>query len=957
MINSSTSGAGSASDSQKLIPTSEAEPCLVCGNTTGHDSFSEDRSFVLCHNYPSSKGLEVNGYRSIGQTKGGQWGEFVLVAKLGQKTSAKRVSNTQVKQEKSKETSLADLSPGQIRFLCQIRDNYFRKNYSGKPLHPDDLADLIRRGLTDREIEAFGAVSVEGKEPGYVYPIFSPEGLVIGAAKRLRNPVNGRYKWVFLAGSSKLQDELPLSYQRPATEKPTGIAIVEGTGTKSFILANKSGKITIGAGAAVQFANSTTIWKWFLEAASEETGSKVIDFFPDSGSVKNSSVFDNYQKFFEFAASLGYSIRIAWWNQIEKGADVDDLTADEFEAIDFIEVSEFEAIAKEYLPEPEPERFFTVDYFQIGLDGKPIEIKSNEREGIRKLEVPTHGAFTQYFLGKFSGKIGRVDDLIYLANQGTGLFELQSPADLKAQIVSICKNNSITSYFDSEKKHWIRNIECSIDCQISTSWLDSVEKQIRALAPPIKLNQPDRSVLALANGVLDLETFDLSSFEAERERGNCFTYKSMISYCPMAVAPRWDRFLSESVDPRDIPKLQAAFTETLYRRHLKYYVEVTGAHNSGKTIIQKILLALFGDQSSPVCTAVSLRKLLNPENKHATATLVGKRLVLVPDTKGYVGDCDILKQITSGGDRQEFERKNKDSQDFVFEGVVWAFGNDPLRFTNDDPARLSRKVGVHCPNTIAIDKREDLFVWQHGKAVGAFVPQLSGILNWILAAKDTAVQTLKAISAASVSESNLDCPLGRWASENIALGEGLSTSVGKADSEGSLYWSYHNWCKNTNHKSLSVSEFQKGFIALASEQKVVTVSQRFDPQLRRSFIEGVALVQTPDSGIDRAALEYGRDLKGNYLLPREETQPEPEQIESTIIADSETLQGSGQWQPSIGDFVEYCDSEDNWNPAKIDSLPSLRFSGYRLRLLDGSSTYVASIDQLRPNRDWPLVAA
>ena len=103
---------------------------------------------------------------------------------------------------------------------------------AGKTLHPDDRADLHRRGITDDQIAAWGIVSIEGKEPGYLCPCVTPDGFTVGAQWRLRNPVEGaRYKWVsWIGGGSKNNGELPLTCHRPIGVTPSGIAVCEGIG-------------------------------------------------------------------------------------------------------------------------------------------------------------------------------------------------------------------------------------------------------------------------------------------------------------------------------------------------------------------------------------------------------------------------------------------------------------------------------------------------------------------------------------------------------------------------------------------------------------------------------------------------------------------------------------------------------------------------------------------------------
>lgn len=320
-------------------PTNKNNPCPICGNTTGHCKFgTEHDNLVFCHSHEFRSGLKIKSYEAIKPSGG--WCVFAPI------DSPKPEPSTQSKQPNKKNKP----------WTAEQRDKAFRGLISDKPLHPDDRADLHRRGITDEQIATWGVVSIEGKQPGYICPCYTPDGLIVGAQYRLRNPQDGsRYKWVnWIADGTQFAGELPLTVQRPIDRKPTGIAVVEGIGAKSYILAQRSGMVTIGAGAAAQFAGSKTHWHNYLATLSVELDTNVIHFFPDAGAVQNESVMRDYRKFFADGVGLGYQIKIGWWDQIEKGEvpDVDELES--LASIKFIELEEFEAISKSQLSEVDP---------------------------------------------------------------------------------------------------------------------------------------------------------------------------------------------------------------------------------------------------------------------------------------------------------------------------------------------------------------------------------------------------------------------------------------------------------------------------------------------------------------------------------------------------------------------------------------------------------------------------
>lgn len=968
----STGGAGSASDSQKLIPTSETEPCVVCGNTTGHDCFSEDRSFVLCHNYPASKGLEINGYRSIGQTKDGQWGEFVLVAKLGEKTSAKRVSGAQVKQEKSKETPSADLSVEQIRFLCLLRDGYFKKNYSAKPLHPDDRADLIRRGLTDREIEVFGAVSVEGKEPGYVYPIVSPDGLVIGAAKRLRNPVSARYKWVFLAGSSKLQDELPLSYQRPATEKPTGIAIVEGTGAKSFILANKSGKITIGAGAAVQFANSKTIWKWFLQAASEETGSKLIDFFPDSGSVKNSSVFGNYQKFFEFAVSLGYSIRVAWWGQIEKGADVDDLAAEQFESIDFIEVPEFEAIAKEYLPEPEVAKTSKAAQKAQAKEKARQELKdSDEIDRVYQFEDRAVPSIVSDNLDLITGT-PTADWICVLGKMrrwcGTHYEEVPDGV-FKNQILAFLKR-LFDWGFESDPTG------APIPLKKFKYGTDKVAQECLATVKTdrfVPISQIPRKGLNLANGTLLLKYVeDFPVFELTPHRRDLYYLScSEVSYDPNADTTQADLLLKA---------LRGDQLET-FLRHQSFLFDFPGATkrlgrpragicegggSNGKDSVRGSIEKLVG---SIGCFSFEDFKAYDEGRRFNLSTLPNYQYSWASENTAKV-KLENLKSLISaipGNSPLWAERKGQDAESYIPQLSLW-FSLNKAPITEGFATFIRSRFAIYqfdksysnnptSPDELLADPR---FSYDSDFLRDQVCP---GLLNRL-------IEAYQKLWVDGIDWEPCNGRLLEWAKESnhllsFAEDVGLISDPEGTISVSEIYSHLLTWYEANDY--LEIRDGTKRWSSPPSQyDKLVVRPNELYARLKAVFrvTKETDTTGTVTGGKNRAY------FKGLTLKPLSQVEPEPETkelsqqapIEPSIAADPEPAVNPAEftrWIPNTGEVLEYCDFEDKWHRAEVLSLPrSQTHTVYTLRRIeDDQIARVTSLDQLRPVVFESLIAA
>ena len=318
----------------KYNPTSKGWPCPICGNISGFCKSREgDRGdlLVYCHNEPTKPNAPINGHHWTATVD--VWGVF---------------STEKPKHQGESTRSKAPKRTPQPLPSTADRAAAFRAFMGDLTLHPDDRADLHGRGITDDRIELWGVMSIEGKEPGYLCPCYSPDGAIVGAQWRLRNPGDGaRYKWVsWLGGGSKNGEELPLTVHRPIGVEPTGIAVCEGIGAKSFILAQTTGMVTIGAGSDSQFISSPDHWRSYLKDLADELNVTNVTLYPDSGAVLNASVMGKYSQWFKAVAELGYTVDVAWWGQSVKGEspDPDELTDDV--EVQFISVEEFEAIAK-----------------------------------------------------------------------------------------------------------------------------------------------------------------------------------------------------------------------------------------------------------------------------------------------------------------------------------------------------------------------------------------------------------------------------------------------------------------------------------------------------------------------------------------------------------------------------------------------------------------------------------
>lgn len=347
--------------SRAYTPTSKVNPCPICDDTSGKCRTKDDggKEFILCMNFGDSKfGELVNGYKCIKEASPNK-SYFASTWTIDNSTEwgeEKRREWERRKQEK-KDHQAREMAERKRRSLSPVeRDKGYRAILDQLELHPDDRADLIRRGFTDKQIELSGFKSVQphqflktgvnpnlpgvtknGKElvvkaDGYLIPVKNVDGLITGCQIRLRTPIDGnRYLWLssqnvlHLFPDGSTQGELPLAVYKPQG-KPSGLALVEGTGAKPFLVANRLNALVIGA-AGGQWTSSRNTWQHTLKELGSEVTSEEIAIYPDAGDILNPSVMNRWRNVILHLQNLGYKVTVKWWNQVTKDdCDIDELS-------------------------------------------------------------------------------------------------------------------------------------------------------------------------------------------------------------------------------------------------------------------------------------------------------------------------------------------------------------------------------------------------------------------------------------------------------------------------------------------------------------------------------------------------------------------------------------------------------------------------------------------------------
>ena len=255
-------------------------------------------------------------------------------------------------------------------------------------LSSPDREDLERRGLNHELIEKgkfksveqwqkldlevsyqLAGVSLGGRslitpQPGYLCPVWNPEGQIIGWQLRVDNPADDAPKYLWVTSRTKkrpngatahLQNgELPLTFCTPVIQDECAlkenapysslsyIGLAEGI-LKPWIIAQRRNQITIGA-AGGNFAGSPETFKRYLTAASLRLGgTKDLLLWADAGAIANKNVMRQYRRTYELVTRCGYTLRVAWYGQLDKSCTDPDEYTGEYELLTW---AQFESLSR-----------------------------------------------------------------------------------------------------------------------------------------------------------------------------------------------------------------------------------------------------------------------------------------------------------------------------------------------------------------------------------------------------------------------------------------------------------------------------------------------------------------------------------------------------------------------------------------------------------------------------------
>jgi putative DNA primase/helicase len=309
--------------------------------------------------------------------------------------------------------------------------------------------------------------------------------------------------------------------------------------------------------------------------------------------------------------------------------------------------------------------------------------------------------------------------------------------------------------------------------------------------------------IPFTNGVLNLKTNELLHHSPDYN----FTWRLPRSYSVLST--NWDN-ISNFLDTltgsnKQLKFLAIAFCNAVLkgRADLQKFLYLFGSGANGKGVFSSLLQMLIGKENTHATTIKDLT-----ENRFEPSNLKGKRLLLMSDEDQRSGGIGIFKSVT-GQDPIRYERKGKDSTNFVFEGITIVAANSPTFIGVSNTALKRRKVDFPCLVTVKESDRRDL--------KPEFTADLPAFTTYLLSLPDEWVTaTIRgASSVEAVKRLNWEMTV-REDSIAAFLDVQLIIDPDKLVSSSDIYSSYQTFCLQNGLKPKSQTNFTPSLVELCT---------------------------------------------------------------------------------------------------------------------------------------------
>ena len=342
------------------------------------------------------------------------------------------------------------------------------------------------------------------------------------------------------------------------------------------------------------------------------------------------------------------------------------------------------------------------------------------------------------------------------------------------------------------------------------------------------------------NGVLDLNTMELKGHAP----GNYLTWCLPYNYNPQAHCEPIKEWLLEMLrGDKNLMHLLRAYLNAviLGKTELQSFIELLGTGGTGKSTFIRLAMALVGTENVHTTTLSALE-----HSRFETASIWGKRLVIISDSERYTGSVTTLKALT-GQDQIRYERKfGQPSGGFQPEAMVIIASNESIQSSEYTSAMQRRRITVPMNKKIKKSQYRNLLEVSKDGNEGEFADYIPGLFNWVLELSDQEVKEtilneahnsseLERAKAENLVQTN---PIADWLDRYLVYRRDAKTKVGtaKRDKDSNtqtqyqnthawLYASYCEYCAGTQSRPIGLNRFVSLLDDLCNNQLGLKVSK------------------------------------------------------------------------------------------------------------------------------------
>jgi len=298
-----------------------------------------------------------------------------------------------------------------------------------------------------------------------------------------------------------------------------------------------------------------------------------------------------------------------------------------------------------------------------------------------------------------------------------------------------------------------------------------------------------------------------------------FSVSIPVKYDKKADCPKIKKFLSEILDPSNIPVIQELFGYCLYREYpIQKAIMFIGEGANGKSVLLNLLKTFLGKEN---VSSIPLQSL--DRNRFAASQLYNKLANIYPDISNRaLYDTGVFKMMV-GGDMITAEQKFRDGFNFTNYAKL-LFSCNQLPETHDNTkAYFRRWIIIDFPNTFKGSKADKKLIHKLTTE-----EELSGLLNWAIEGLKRLTTEWDFTNSKAMNEIERiykmkSSPLSAFVDSELEI------NMGEYVTKDELYEKFQDFCENNGLDILQKQEVGKKLPQLIT--KVRTERIRIDKKL------------------------------------------------------------------------------------------------------------------------------